>query len=342
MLDAAETPVVGRHGEVPVTGLRVEELHVLGVGDGGLFGVETFVEVTIASQAIIAKGHELPHAAGAGLAIDDLGLEAGFGDGLVDEILRDAVVTEDFFDHGLVFAGALEGALEVSVESGLVGEGADPAGDIVVDDEGKIGLGGFEFGGDLTDEFGIGGEGDFLGGVDGRFFEFGAEAVALTESDKFEGVDGGEETIELIGELGIVFEIEAAGEHGVDCGVEVLTGGVEMIVVVIVEAGVVIALGLCDEVLDLLGAFGGGCLIGCLLSRRGWGLLCSLLGGGLLGGDRWSCGCGRGRCGDGSVAGAAEQREEQGRAGQERGASPQKRGGFLIRHQPSHCKGWTR
>ncbi len=109
VLHAARAPVVGGHGEVPVTELVIEGLHVLGVGEGGLFGVEALVEVAVAHQPVAGgEGHELPHACGAGFAIDGLGLEAGLGDGLVDEVLgeRLARCRMDSGSCPVVFAGA--------------------------------------------------------------------------------------------------------------------------------------------------------------------------------------------------------------------------------------------
>ena len=66
VLDAARAPVVGGHGEIPVAELVIERLHVAGVGEGGLLGVEALIEEAVALEAISsAEGHELPHAAGA-------------------------------------------------------------------------------------------------------------------------------------------------------------------------------------------------------------------------------------------------------------------------------------
>src|SRR6202012_2239943 len=128
MLYAAWTPVVGGHGEIPVAKLVIERLHITCVGEGRLLGVEALIEETVALETVgAAEGHELPHAAGAGSGVDNLGLEAGFRDGQVDEVLRDALGGEIFRDHGPVFAGALEGAREVGVAGGGVGKVADPA-----------------------------------------------------------------------------------------------------------------------------------------------------------------------------------------------------------------------
>ena len=278
VLDAAGAPVVGGHGEVPVAELVVEGLHVAGVGEGGLFGIEALVEEAVALEAVgAAEGHELPHAAGTGTGVDDLGLEAGLGYGEIDEVLGDALRGEIFGDHGAIFPGALEGAGEVGVAVGVVGEVADPAGNVVVDDEGEIGLGGFKFSRDFADEFGVGLEGDFVSGFGGSFVDLAGEAVALLEGDDFERVDGGDELIEFVGELGIFFEVQAGGEHGVDGEVEVLAGGVEAIGVEVGDAGLVAGLGPGDESLDFLGVLGGDDLVGGLLSL-GVGLG---LGGGL-------------------------------------------------------------
>jgi len=66
VLDAARTPVVGSHGEIPVAELVIERLHVAGVGEGGELRVEALIEEAVALEAVgSAEGHELPHAAGA-------------------------------------------------------------------------------------------------------------------------------------------------------------------------------------------------------------------------------------------------------------------------------------
>ena len=52
VLDVAGTPVVGGHGEIPVAELVVEGLHVTGVGEGGLLGIEALVEEAVALEAV--------------------------------------------------------------------------------------------------------------------------------------------------------------------------------------------------------------------------------------------------------------------------------------------------
>ena len=49
-----------------------------------------------------------------------------------------------------------------------VGEEVDVGGDVVVDDEGKIGLGGGEIGLGLGHDVGVDDKGDVVGGVGGR------------------------------------------------------------------------------------------------------------------------------------------------------------------------------
>jgi hypothetical protein len=181
-LHIARAPVVGRHGQIPVAELVVERLHVLRVGDGGLLGVEALVEVAVALQAVgPGEGHELPHAAGAGARVERLRLKAGLGDGLVDQVLRDAVVAQHLLDHVLVLAGAFQRALERAAARAL--KGADETGDVLVDHERKVGGGGLELGGDLADQRRVGGEGDVVGGVQRGLFHLGREAVALLQGD---------------------------------------------------------------------------------------------------------------------------------------------------------------
>ena len=97
-----------------------------------------------------------------------------------------------------------------------VGEEVDVAGDVVVDDEREIRLGGGELFACLGDEVGIDFKGDVVCDVGGSGFDGGCEAVALLEGFHLEGVDGVEDSIELVVEDGVALEVEAAGEHHVN------------------------------------------------------------------------------------------------------------------------------
>ena len=76
VLHIACAVVIGGHGQVPIAQFAVDEFHVAGVGARGFLGIETLVDVGVAGQAVVGAGHELPHAAGLGFAIDRLRLEA--------------------------------------------------------------------------------------------------------------------------------------------------------------------------------------------------------------------------------------------------------------------------
>ena len=95
-LNVSGAPVVPSHGEIPVTELRVNVLHVAGIGAGGLLRIEALVDVAISLEAVISARHELPHAAGTRLAIDGPRLEAGFGDGKVDELSENGLMLGAF------------------------------------------------------------------------------------------------------------------------------------------------------------------------------------------------------------------------------------------------------
>ena len=225
LLDAAGSPVVACHGEVPVAELIVDELHVAGVGAGGFFRVEALVDIRVLGQAVkTVVGHELPHAtgpaAGPGSGTDGLGIETGFGDGEIDEVLGYALFGEDSLNHGLVSAGALKGMKEGVVSLLGFREELDECADVVVDDEGEIGLGGSELGAGLGDDVGIDLKGDIAGDVGGRRLLGGDEAVALLESFHFEGVDAVDDVDELILELGVGLDGNGAGEEEIDGAIE--------------------------------------------------------------------------------------------------------------------------
>ncbi len=190
--------VVGGHGQVPVAELVVEELHVAGVGARGLLGIEALVDVGVARQAVVGAGHELPHAAGAGAAIDGLRLEARFGHGQVDQVLRHAFFGQNALDHRLVAAGALEGVQQRVVAFLRVGEEVDVGGHVVVHHQRQVGLGGGQIGRGLGHQVGIDGEGHVAGGFGGRDLLFGHKAVALLERFHLQAVDLVDDLVELV------------------------------------------------------------------------------------------------------------------------------------------------
>ena len=193
--------VVGGHGQVPVAELVVEELHVAGVGAGGFFGIEALVHVGVARQAVVAVGHELPHAAGAGAAIDGLRLEARLGDRQVDQVLRHAFFGHDALNHRLVAAGALEGVQQRVVALLRVGEEVDEGGHVVVDHQGQVGFGGGQVGRGFGHKVGIDGEGHVAGRLGGRGLLFGHKAVALLERFHLEGVHLVDDVVEFVLQL---------------------------------------------------------------------------------------------------------------------------------------------
>ena len=242
------------------------------------------------------------------------GLEAGLGDGEIDEVLRDALLGEDLLHHGAVLAGAAQGGGHVGAEAGGVGEDADVAGDLIVDDEGQVG-GDVELGLEPGDELWVGGEGDVVfevGEIERGCFDLGGEAVALLEGGHLERVDGVDEALELVGEGGIAGERVAAREQEVDGRVEVEAGGIEVVAVVVVDAGAVAVLGLADELLHSGVLLGVGRLLqiaGGLLDRSDVaGLVLLLRGTGGRGGQGGGAARGRGI----GIGGAAREKSQRG------------------------------
>ena len=75
----------------------------------------------------------------------------------------------------------------------------------------------------------------------------GEKPLPCSQRDQLQRVDGGEQLLELVGELRVVLQVHAAGEHRVDGRVEVLPGGVQPVGVVVGHAGLVAGLGLVDD-----------------------------------------------------------------------------------------------
>ena len=193
----------------------------------------------------------------------------------------------------------------------------------------------------LPTSSGFGAKVTSLADFGGRFFDLLGEAVALLEGDHLQGVDGGEELVELVGELRVVLEVHAAGEHGVDGEVEVLARGVEAVGVVVGDAGLIAGLGLGDEGLHLLCVLCGlddfGGLL-CLLLRLAAGLLLQRGRGGVC-----RCTARRGSVASAVTAGDREQKQRRadGSESATRGREAGGGGSFQVHHQPTHCKGWT-
>jgi hypothetical protein len=182
-------------------------------------------------------------------------LKARLGDGKIDEVLGDALFSEDALNHGLVAAGALEG-----VEEGIVAllrfrEELDEGADVVVDDKREIGLGGGKFGLSLGYDGGIGLEGYVAGDIGGSGLVSGDETVALLESLHLESIDAVDDVNELVLELGIGFDGDGAGKEEIDGAIELGFGLSELTLVV----G---SLAECVGVFDLLDDLADGLLVG--------------------------------------------------------------------------------
>ena len=108
VLHVTGTPVIGGHREVPVAKLVMKFLHIPRIGEGGLPRIEALIEVAVAIQSIASLRHELPHATGAGAAIQRLWLKARLRNSEIDQVLWNALVAQDLRDHQPVLSGALE------------------------------------------------------------------------------------------------------------------------------------------------------------------------------------------------------------------------------------------
>lgn len=322
VLDVARAVVVGGHGQIPVAELVIEELHVAGVGARGFLGIEALIDIAVADESVFIAGHELPHAAGPaampGSGPDGPGLEAGLGDGEIDEVLGHAFFGEDAPDHGAITAGALKGVKEGVVSALGVGEEVDEGGDIVIHDQGKVRVGGGEIGFSAGDEVGIDLEGDVVGDVGRRGLDLGREAVTLLERLHLERVDLIDDAIEFVEELWIAFDVQAAGEHDIDGVVKLHFGLGKPSFAIVGVAGGVSGFNLGDEIVDLL-------LLRIDRRRRGRGLRGRRRGSGLNG----RCGGLGKRCGRaGFLAGGRAAGQEEG----QRGARKKTKNGLIHEH----------
>jgi hypothetical protein len=182
-------------------------------------------------------------------------LKARLGNGEIDEVLRDALFSEDALNHGLVAAGALEGVKEGIVALLRFREELDEGANVVVDDKREIGLGGGKFGLSLGYDGGIGLEGYVAGDIGGSGLVSGDETVALLESLHLESIDAVDDVNELVLELGIGFDGDGAGKEEIDGAIELGFGLSELTLVV----G---SLAECVGVFDLLDDLADGLLVG--------------------------------------------------------------------------------
>ena len=278
VLHIARAMVVGGHGQVPVAQLAVDELHVAGVGARRFLGIEALVHVGIAGQAVIGAGHELPHAARVRFAIDRLRLEARFGHRQVDQILRHPFFGQYALDHRLVAAGALKRMQQRIVALLRVGEKVDEGCHVVVYHQRQIRFGRGQVGRSLGHQVGIDGRGYVAGGFGRRDLLFGHKAVALLEGLHLEAVDLVDDLVELVLQLRVGLDVEAARKHEIDGAIELNLGFSEHALAVVGVAGGVCGFNLRDELLCALllggqlpgwGSRSGSWRNGSLKRRRG-------------------------------------------------------------------------
>ena len=236
---------------------------------GRFLRIEALIVPAIAVEAVDAVGHELPHAARARASIHDLRLKAGFGHGLVDQILGNILFRQHRRDHGVITAGPLQRPHQRS--PALRREIADKTGDRIVDHQRQVGLRGLEFCDRLRLDRRVHRESDIVGDIDRRRFDLGCESITLLERLGLQRIDSVENAIELIVQLGFVPQIEIAGQHQVDSAVEVCLGGLQLARVVVSHTALIRLFDCVDQGLHLRTG-GGRCRRGSRGSGRSEGL----------------------------------------------------------------------
>ena len=104
-----------------------------------------------------------------------------------------------------------------------VGEEVDEGGHVVVDHQRQVGLGGGQLGRGLGHQVGVDGKGHVAGGFGGRDLLFGHKAVALLERLHLQAVDLVDNVVELVLQLRVGLDVEAAREHQIDGAVELVS-----------------------------------------------------------------------------------------------------------------------
>ena len=128
-----------------------------------------------------------------------------------------------------------------------VGEKVDEGCHVVVHHQRQVGFGGGQVGRGLGHQVGIDGKGDVAGSFGGRDFLFGHKAVALLEGLHLEAVDLVDDLVELVLQLRIGLDVEAAREHEIDGAVKLYFGFGELSLAVVGVAGGVCGFNLRDE-----------------------------------------------------------------------------------------------
>ena len=86
----------------------------------------------------------------------------------------------------------------------------------------------FEFRDCLRFDRRVHGERDIVGNIDRSRFELGRESISLLERLRLQSIDGIENAVELIVQLGFVPEVEIAGQHQVYSSIEVCLGRLQL------------------------------------------------------------------------------------------------------------------
>ena len=105
-----------------------------------------------------------------------------------------------------------------------IGKEVDQGGHVVVDHQGEIGVGGSQIGAGLGHNVRVHLEGYVLRHVGGRLLLLLDKAVALLEGLHLEDVDAVHDAVELLLQLGIALDVDAAGEHQVHGAIELQLG----------------------------------------------------------------------------------------------------------------------
>ncbi len=168
--------------------------------------------------------HELPHAAGAGAAIERPRLKARLGHGEIDEILRHALFSHHPLDHRLVPAGALKRVQQRVVALLSVGKKVDVRSHIVVHHQRQIGLGRGQVRPGLGHKVRINLEGHVARHFGRRRLNLGHKPVPLFQRLHLQRIDPVHNAIELLLQTRIAPDIDPACEHQVHRAIELYLG----------------------------------------------------------------------------------------------------------------------
>src|SRR5579862_465401 len=176
-------------------------------------------------------------------------MESGFSLGQVDEFLGNAFFAENTADHIVVAPGTGQATLKRAAAT--AGEVVDESSDLIGHHQRQIGVRGLDLGFGLGFDVRIGGGVEFVGFVDrSRLGLLFSESVALLQGGEFEVVDSVEQTVEFVLKPVVGFQVKSAAEKLVEGVVEILLGGFEVAILIVLLAGLIFLLDAGDQVSD--------------------------------------------------------------------------------------------